>query len=73
LSHPKLEALHVFTRQVVCERGKVSERMTEAFFDAGWKPQQVLEIILGVSIKTMSNYTNAIVQVPLDEVVKNEL
>ena len=43
--------------------------MTAAFFDAGWDSQQVLEVVLGISIKIMSNYTNAIVQVPLDQIV----
>ena len=72
LADPKLEALHVFTRQVVRERGRVSQRMLGAFFDAGWEAQQVLEVILGVAIKTMSNYTNAIVRIPLDEIVRTE-
>ena len=73
LSDPKLEALHQFTRLVVRERGKVSGAMTGVFFAAGWGAQQVLEVVLAVAIKTMSNYTNAIVQVPLDEVVKDEI
>ena len=46
--------------------------MTAAFLDAGWGPQQVLEVVLGVSIKIMSNYTNAIVRVPLDAAVMDE-
>ncbi|MGI9239574.1 MAG: hypothetical protein ACR2RV_02165 [Verrucomicrobiales bacterium] len=61
--------MRAFTRQVVRDRGRVSEAMTTAFFDAGWDSQQVLEVVLGISIKIMSNYTNAIVQVPLDQIV----
>ena len=72
VSDVKQEALRVFTRQMIRERGKVSERMLVAFIDAGWTSQQVLEIILAVAIKTMSNYTNAIARVPLDAIVQQE-
>ena len=72
MSDVKQEALRVFTRQMIRERGKVSERMLVAFIDAGWTSQQVLEIILAVAIKTMSNYTNAIARVPLDAIVQQE-
>ena len=72
LSDEGWEALRVFTRHVVRERGKVSQSMLNAFFAEGWSARQVLEIILGVAIKTMSNYTNAIARVPLDDVVKRE-
>lgn len=72
LSDSKWEALRLFTRHVVRERGKVSEAMLDAFIVAGWKPPQVMEIILGIAIKTMSNYTNAIAHIPLDEEVAAE-
>lgn len=69
LSDPKLEALHVFARQLVHTRGKVSEADLEAFLEAGYEPQQALEVILGLAIKTMSNFTNSIAGTPLDEAV----
>ena len=68
----KHESLRLFTRQVVKERGKVSESMLDAFATAGWTSQQVLEVILAVAIKTMSNYTNAIAKVPLEDAVKGD-
>ena len=73
LGDTKLEALSTFTRQMVRERGKVSERMLDNFTEAGCTSQQVLEVILAVAIKTMSNYTNATARVPLDDVVKGEV
>lgn len=54
-------------------RGKVSAAAQAAFFAAGWQPQQVLEVVLGIAVKIMSNYTNAIASVPLDAVVQHEL
>ena len=37
---------------------------------AGYSKQQVLEVILGVAIKVMHNYTNHIAQTPLDRQFK---
>lgn len=62
-----LEALRTFTTQVIEKRGWVDTADTDAFYAAGFKQQQVLEVILGVAFKTISNYTNHITQTPLDD------
>lgn len=62
----KLEALRKFTTQVVDKRGWVSHEDIQAFVDAGYTRQQILEVILGVSFKTLSNYVNHITDTPLD-------
>ena len=71
LLDPKLNALHEFTKSMVRTRGSISPADLEAFFEAGYNEQHALEVILGVSIKVMSNYTNALAQTPLDSDVKN--
>ncbi|GAF05584.1 carboxymuconolactone decarboxylase family protein [Saccharicrinis fermentans] len=63
----KLQALHEFTLAVVQKRGAVSEDELNAFFAAGYQQQQVLEVILGLSQKVISNYTNRIAETPVDE------
>lgn len=67
LPDAKLEALHVFTGLVVRQRGWVSDADTDAFLAAGYTRQNVLEVVLGVATKVMSNYTNHIVHTPLDD------
>ena len=62
----KLEALHRFTTVVVRERGFASDAVVDAFLAAGYTRQNVLEVILGVATKVMSNYTNHIVHTELD-------
>src|SRR3546814_12961349 len=62
----KLEALHVFAGLVVRNRGWVSDADVDAFFAAGYTQRNVLEVVLGVATKVMSNYTNHIVHTPLD-------
>ncbi len=63
---PKLQALHDFTLSVVRERGNVDEQALQAFFAAGYAQQQVLEIILGLSQKVISNYVNHVAKTPVD-------
>ena len=62
----KLEALRTFTLKMVRQRGCVSEGDIDTFIDAGYQPQQILEIILGIAQKVMSNYTNHIASTPID-------
>ena len=71
LSDTKLESLRRFTRTLITERGKASRDDIEAFFSAGYSHQQALEVILGIAIKVMSNYTNSIADTPLDQQVEN--
>lgn len=68
LPSAKLEALRTFTVQMVRERGNVSEAQMKAFFDAGYGHRAVLDVILGLAQKTMSNYVNHVAQTPVDEV-----
>lgn len=70
LPDEKLEALREFTLAVVRKRGNVTRDDLQAFYDAGYGKQQVLEVILGVAQKTMSNYVNHIAETPIDEPFK---
>lgn len=63
----KLEALRRFTATIVKTRGWPSEEDTKSFLHAGYSEAQVLEVVLGVGFKTLSNYTNHLAHTPLDE------
>jgi uncharacterized peroxidase-related enzyme len=63
---PRLEALRQLTLAIVQSRGWPPARTVDTFIAAGYSSQQVLEVVLGVGIKTMSNYTNHIAGTPLD-------
>lgn len=67
IDDPKLEALRRFTHQVVETRGWPDTDEFDAFFAAGYVREQVLEVVLGVAMKTMSNYTNHIAGTRLDD------
>lgn len=63
----KLNALQVFTRAVVEGRGYVPQDAVDAFLDVGYTKQNVLEVVLGVGLKTLSNYTNHFVETEVDD------
>jgi len=66
LVNPKLEALRDMTLVIVRNRGQVSSAELQTFYEAGYDERQVLEIILGLSQKVISNYSNHIANTPVD-------
>ena len=66
LPNARLEALRTFTLSVVQDRGNVNDEAVQAFLDAGFTKRQILEVILGLSQKVMSNYTNHLADTPVD-------
>ena len=70
VSDSKLEALRQFTQALVANRGVVDDAALERFFDAGFTKGQVFEVVLGVSLKTLTNYANHIASPPVNEQFK---
>ena len=66
LPNARLEALRDFTLAMVRQRGEVSDELLQAFHDAGYTKRHVLEVVLGIAQKVMSNYTNHLANTPLD-------
>ena len=66
LPNAHLEALRTFTLSVVRNRGDVDYKEVQAFLDAGFNKRQILEVVLGVAQKVMSNYTNHFANTPVD-------
>tara|TARA_B110001454_G_scaffold219195_1_gene251357 strand:- start:1956 stop:2486 length:531 start_codon:yes stop_codon:yes gene_type:complete len=58
----KDRALVDFVRLVVKERGRLTLGDQEKFIKAGFTQQNILEVMLIVSIKTLSNYINHLTQ-----------
>ena len=66
ISDKKLEVLRLFTKQLVENRGWVNDADIQVFLDVGYKNSQILDILVGVAQKTLSNFTNHIAKTPLD-------
>ena len=67
LTDSRLEALRIFAHRVVVQRGELSDEDTAAFLTAGFSGKNVLEVVLGITQKTFSNYVNHFAQTPVDE------
>lgn len=63
----KAEALRVFTRRMVEQRGQLSESELSDFLNAGYSPDQVIEVVLGITVKIFTNFTSKITGIPLDQ------
>ncbi len=66
IDDPRLEALRQFSTRMVATRGWVGDDAAERFIAAGFEKSQVLEIILFVAHKSISNYANHLAQTPVD-------
>jgi uncharacterized peroxidase-related enzyme len=62
----RLEALSKIARSLVRSRGHIREVEIRQFVDAGYSKAQFIEVILGVSLKTFSNYASVALNIPLD-------
>lgn len=64
----RLAALHDFTCAMVAKRGLPDKADVDAFLAAGYCERQILEIVLAIAVKTLSNYANHLFHTPVDAV-----
>jgi AhpD family alkylhydroperoxidase len=67
ITEPRLSALVEFTEAMVTMRGLPSQKLLTNFLETGFTIQNVFGIILAISVKTRSNYTNHIADTPIDD------
>lgn len=68
----KLNALAQFTRTIVEERGFIDDSDLQSFLDAGYTKANVLDVIVGVTLKTLTNYANHLIDTPLNDAFADE-
>ena len=66
LNDARLEALRTFTFAVLTADGLVGQEALQTFYQAGYHKQHVLEVVLGITLKTLSNFVNHINDTPID-------
>lgn len=62
----KLDALAKLVKNIASERGHADPARLQAFFDAGWTQENLVDVIVTVGDKTITNYLHAATQVPVD-------
>lgn len=73
LPEAKLDALVNLTRELVLGQGHVAAATIRAFLNAGYRPGQVGEVLVGIALKTLSNYTHHLSPVEVDPAFAAEL
>ncbi|MBI1869155.1 MAG: carboxymuconolactone decarboxylase family protein [Methylocystis sp.] len=66
IADARLESLARFARRMVQSRGLPARADVEQFLAAGFKERQILDIVLAIGVKTLSNYSNHLFHTPLD-------
>jgi AhpD family alkylhydroperoxidase len=64
LPDARLEALHAFTRELLSERGHVSDA---ELLEAGYSQENVLEVVTQVAYTTFANLVANLADTPVDE------
>lgn len=66
IADAKLETLRQFTRIMTESRGNPTPEQGRAFLDAGYTEAHMLAIILAISVKVISNYSNHLFHTEVD-------
>jgi uncharacterized peroxidase-related enzyme len=62
----KIAALAGLTRELVTSRGHATDSTIDVFLAAGYTGPQILEVLVGIALKTISNYLDHISPVEVD-------
>lgn len=62
----KLDALASFTKDIMVNRSKPSAETTEGLFNAGYTEESLVDIIMLIGDKIITNFVHGATQVPID-------
>jgi alkylhydroperoxidase family enzyme len=62
----KFDALAKFVRETAVNRGRTSAETTEKLLAAGYTEANLVDIIIVIGDKTISNYLHRVTQIPID-------
>lgn len=71
--NPKLDALVKFTASVVENRGHAAEDAVEAFFEAGYNEANMIDVVIVVGDKIISNYIHNLTGFAIDFPLADEI
>ena len=63
---PKFDALARLTKSVVESRGHIDPVLLDGFFASGWTKENLVDAIVIMGDKTVSNYLHGVTKVPVD-------
>lgn len=63
---PRLDVLAQLVRSITVERGHADQDLVQAFFADGWNEGNLVDAIVVIGDKTISNYLHGTTRVPID-------
>lgn len=63
---PKLDVLARLTRSIALKRGHADPALVDAFFAAGWTQENLVDAIVTIGDKIVTNYLHGATRVPVD-------
>lgn len=63
---PRLDALARLVHEIALERGHADPARVQAFFEAGWTKENLVDAIVAVGDKTITNFLHGTTRVPVD-------
>jgi len=62
----RLDALARLVKNVAINRGHADKAILQAFFDAGWNEGNLIDVMVVIGDKTISNYLHSTTEIPVD-------
>lgn len=62
----RLDALARLVKNITSERGRADPALVDAFFAAGWTKENLVDTIVAIGDKTVTNYLHSTTRVPVD-------
>lgn len=62
----KLDALVRLAKSIIENRGKVSDELLNSFYNAGFNNENLIDTIVAVGDKTITNFLHKVTNIPLD-------
>lgn len=63
---PKLDALAKLVHSITVNRGAADQNLVDAFFAAGWTKENLVDVIVTIGDKIITNYLHRTTEVPVD-------
>lgn len=72
-SDPKLDALVKLAKEITEKKGQIDPKLLTAFFEAGYTKENLVDLIMLIGDRTISNLLHAVTEVPVDFPLAKEL
>lgn len=65
-TNSKYDALVKLAKEMVLNKGKVQDSVLTSFFEQGYTEANLIDVIMQIADKTITNYLHTVTQVPID-------